>query len=113
MERIIIILAVILIAAGAFAQSPDKMSYQAIIRDSEDILVANTVVGMEINIRQGSASGTIVYTETQTPTTNANGLVSIEIGGGSGFDAIDWSEGPYFIEINTALSPSLTTYTIN
>ncbi len=73
--------------------------------------MTNTQIGMEINIRRGSVSGTIVYTETQTPTTNANGLVSIEIGGGEGFNAIDWSAGPYFIETKTDLTGG-TNYTI-
>jgi len=102
----------ILLTASVFAQAPEKMSYQAVIRNSSDALVTNTQIGMEINIRQGSVSGTVVYTETQTPTTNANGLVSIEIGGGAGFNAIDWSVGPYFIETKTAVVPPLTTYTI-
>jgi hypothetical protein len=57
---------------------------------------------MRISILQGSASGTAVYVETQKPTSNTNGLVSIEIGGGtivSGiFSAIDWANGPYFIK---------------
>jgi len=74
-------------------------------------LVTNTQIGMEINIRQGSASGPVVYTETQTPTTNANGLVSIEIGGGAGFNTIDWSAGPYFIETKTDPTGG-TNYTI-
>jgi len=109
---IIIILTNLLISTSVFAQSPEKMSYQAVIRNSSDVLVTNTQIGMEINIRQGSIAGTIVYTETQTPNTNANGLVSIEIGGGAGFNTIDWSAGPYFIETKTAVAPPLTTYTI-
>ena len=95
----------------AHGQSPEKMSYQAVIRNSSDKLVTNTQIGMEINIRKGSAIGTVVYTETQTPTTNANGLVSIEIGGGAGFNTIDWSAGPYFIETKTDPTGG-TSYTI-
>jgi len=98
--------------SAAIGQSPERISYQAVIRDSSNALVTNTQIGMEINIRQGSISGSVVYTETQTPTTNANGLVSIEIGGGTGFSAIDWSAGTYFIETKTAVVPPLTTYTI-
>ncbi|HOZ29529.1 MAG TPA: DUF1566 domain-containing protein [Bacteroidales bacterium] len=112
MKRIFTILAVVLLTATLWAQSPEKISYQAVIRNSSDALVTNTQIGMEINIRQGSLSGTIVYTETQTPTTNANGLVSIKFGGGAGFNAINWGADTYYIETKTAIVPPLTTYTI-
>jgi hypothetical protein len=77
------------------------MSYQAVVRDAVSKLVTNQPVGMRISILQGSASGATIYTETQTPSTNANGLISIEIGNGTGFDVIDWSTGPYFIKTET------------
>ena len=53
--------------------------------------------------------------ETQTPTTNVNGLASFEIGGGSlvsgDFSTVDWANGPYFIK--TEIDPTGgTTYTI-
>ncbi|PKP01226.1 MAG: hypothetical protein CVU11_15820 [Bacteroidetes bacterium HGW-Bacteroidetes-6] len=112
MKKTFTVLAAVLLTAMVWAQSPQKMSYQAVIRNSNDQLVTTTQIGMEINIRQGTPSGTVVYSETQTPTTNANGLVSIEIGGGAGFNTINWANGPYFIEIKTAIVPPLTTYTI-
>ncbi len=59
------------------------MSYQAVIRDANSALVTDQMVGVQISILQGSATGTSVYMETQTPTSNPNGLVSIEIGGGT------------------------------
>jgi len=111
MKKIFTVLAAVIIAANAFAQSPEKLSYQAVIRNSSDAVVTNTQVGMQISILQGSPVGTVVYTETQTPTTNANGLVSIEIGGGAGFSSIDWSTGPYFIKTETDPTGG-TTYTI-
>src|SRR5574344_16243 len=101
MKKLFTILLAVFLTATVWAQSPNKMSYQAVIRNSSDALVTNTQIGLEVNIRQGTTSGTVVYTETQTPTTNANGLVSIEIGGGSGFNTIDWANGPYFIETKT------------
>jgi len=60
-----------------FAQAPQKMSYQAVIRNASNALVANSSVGMRISILQGSSSGSPVYVETQSGTTNLNGLVSI------------------------------------
>jgi hypothetical protein len=106
----------ILLTASVFAQTPEKMSYQAVIRDASDNLITDTQVGMQISILQGSASGTAVYVETQEPTTNANGLVSIEIGTGTvesgDFMTIDWANGTYFIKTETAVEAPLTTYTI-
>src|SRR5574344_2890961 len=111
MKKVFSILAAVFLTATVWAQSPNKMSYQAVIRNSSDALVTNTQIGLEVNIRQGTTSGTVVYTETQTPTTNANGLVSIKIGGGSGFNTIDWANGPYFIETKTDPAGG-TNYTI-
>jgi hypothetical protein len=95
----------ILLTATMFAQSPQKMSYQAVIRNSSDQLVNNHAVGMKVSILQGSATGPAVYVETQTPTSNANGLVTIEVGGGTPvtgtFAGIDWSTGTYFIKTET------------
>ena len=112
MKRIFTIITVVILTVSVLAQSPQKMSYQAVIRNNSGEVVANTQVGVEINIRQGSASGTIVYTETQTPTTNSNGLISIEIGSEAGFSSISWETDSYYIETKTAIEAPLTSYTI-
>ena len=115
MKRIFTIAAALIMTANVFAQAPEKMSYQAVVRDAGDALVTSQVVGMQLSIVQDSASGTVVYVETQTPTSNLNGLVSVEIGSGtvvSGtFNSIDWSKGPYFIKTETDPTGG-TMYTI-
>ena len=89
----------------SFGQSPNKMSYQAVIRNSTNNLVVNQSIGMQVSIIQGSSTGTVVFSERHTPTTNANGLVSIEIGDGISvfgvFSGIDWGNGPFFIKTET------------
>ncbi|MFZ4400412.1 MAG: DUF1566 domain-containing protein [Bacteroidales bacterium] len=112
MKKIFTILVAVLLTATVWSQAPQKMSYQAVIRNSSGVLVTNTQIGMQINIHQGTATGSVVYTETQTPITNANGMVSIEIGGGTGFSTINWANNSYFIETKTAIVAPLTTYTI-
>ena len=73
MKKLYTIIAVILLTASTFAQAPDKMSYQAVIRDVSGSLTSNQSVGIQISIIQTTVGGTAVYVETQTPTTNANG----------------------------------------
>ena len=89
----------------ATAQAPQSMSYQSVIRNSSNVLLANTAVGIKISVLQGNLDGIAVYTETQTATTNANGLLSLQIGTGSPtigtFSQIDWANGPYFIKTET------------
>lgn len=115
MKKIITICAAILMTASVFAQTPEKMSYQAVVRDGSNNLVSSTAVGMQISILQGTASGTAVYVELQTPTSNANGLVSLEISAGTvvsgAFTTIDWANGPYFIKTETDPTGG-TSYTI-
>ena len=121
MKKMFKIFAAVLMTASIFlpkhvaAQVPEKMSYQAVIRNSSDELVKNSQIGMQISILQGSANGTAVYVETQTPTTNINGLVSIEIGAGTvvsgDFATIDWGSNLYFIKTETDPSGG-TSYSI-
>ena len=105
MKNIFTALATFLITASVLAQVPKKMSYQAVIRDTQTNLVTSRSVGLQISILEGSSSGTPVYVETHVSTTNANGLLSIVIGEGSivsgDFTAISWSSGTYFIKTET------------
>ena len=60
MKNIITLITATLLATGIYSQTPQKMSYQAVVRDATDNLVTNTTVGMQISILQHSATGTSV-----------------------------------------------------
>ena len=94
-----------LAAISSQAQVPQAFSYQAVIRDNLNALVAGKTVSERISLIKDSATGTVVYSETQSPKTNANGLVSLQIGTGSvlsgTFSGINWATGTYFIKIET------------
>lgn len=86
------------------AQAPQGFNYQAVARNNSGVAVTNQSIGLKINLRQGTATGTITYSETHTATSSNIGLLNLVVGGGTvvngTFNAIDWSAGPYFIEIS-------------
>jgi hypothetical protein len=116
MKKILLSVALILGGLSTFAQAPQKMTYQSVIRNTSDALITNSSVGIQISILQGSVTGTAVYIERHTPTTNINGLATLEIGAGTvvagSFNGIDWSNGPYFIKTETDPNGG-TTYSIS
>ncbi len=85
----------------SLAQSPNGITYQAVIRAGEDVIVSNQTISVNIKIKQGSSSGIDVYSEKHSVTSNTNGLITLIIGKGTttnNFSDIDWSQGPYFVE---------------
>ena len=102
MKRILLsLVAIATISLSSFGQAPEGFKYQAVVRDAGNLILNNQAVGMRLTVQQGSIGGTAVYQETFAPSTNAYGLVNLEIGTGTStddFSTIDWSAGPYFIE---------------
>ena len=105
MKIIILSLLFLLTVTVVWAQVPQQISYQSVIRDGNNKVIASSTVGIKISLLQGSATGTAVYVETHRKSTNANGLVSLEIGTGTvlsgSFASINWANGPYLIQTET------------
>lgn len=115
MKTTLYVLNFLIFSFKLFGQAPQRMSYQAVIRNSSNALVISTQIGMKVSILQSGASGNPVYSETHITSTNSNGLVSIEVGGGTivsgSFNSINWGAGPYFIKTETDPGGG-TNYTI-
>ena len=116
MKKLILsIVAIATISLSSFGQAPEGFKYQAVVRNASNTILNNQAVGMRMTIQQGSIGGTTVYSETFAPTTNAYGLVNLEIGNGtviSGtFASIDWANGPFFIETAVDVTGG-TSYTV-
>jgi sulfatase modifying factor 1 len=115
MKNLLTLILINSIAFIALAQAPQKFSYQSVIRNAGNQLVANQNVGIKISILQGSATGSAVYAETHSPLTNANGLATLEIGGGivlsGNFATINWANGPFFVKTETDVNGG-SNYTI-
>lgn len=116
MKKTLITVYTFLLLGTAFAQAPQKMSYQSVVRNTTNDLVTNSTIGVQISILQGSPTGIASYIESHSTNSNANGLVSIEIGGGTpiagSFSTIDWSAGPYYLKTETDPNGG-TTYSIS
>lgn len=95
MKKILTFLTFMLLSLTTlFAQSNDKISYQAVVRNNANQLVVNSQVNVTIAVAN-SQGGEAVYKETHTVTTNANGLMSLLVGEGTvvsgNWSDINWS----------------------
>ncbi len=108
MKKIIAIVAMMLLGIVSLsAQIPQKLSYQAVLRNSAGNVVSDQNLDVNVTILKGSVDGVAVYSETHSTSTSANGVVTLEIGGGvttDNFSSIDWSNGPFFIRSTTELN---------
>ena len=102
MKKLFTTISILLLTLCLFAQAPQKMNYQAVVRNASNSLVANQNVSVRLSVLQGAATGASVYTETHTVNTNANGLMTLELGAGNAqsgtFASIDWANGPYYLK---------------
>ncbi|MBI5540121.1 MAG: hypothetical protein HY951_08685 [Bacteroidia bacterium] len=85
------------------AQTPQGFQYQAVIRDASGTAMVNQSVNFQISIISGSVSGTPVYIETHIGSTNAYGIVVLNIGSGTPvtgtLSAINWESASHFIKV--------------
>ncbi len=95
-------LMLVFFVSTTFAQVPQGFNYQAVARNSVGNLLQNQAVGVKLSIHQGSAVGTVVYSERQTPSTNQFGLFTATVGQGTvlsgAFATINWSTGSYWLQ---------------
>ncbi|MEO5967984.1 MAG: hypothetical protein ABIP68_07415, partial [Ferruginibacter sp.] len=116
-KNLLAFISIIFLSISTYAQAPNKMSYQATIRNSAGSLVTNSNVGLRIQIIKGSEFGSAVFVETHNALiSNQVGLITTEIGNGTpvlgNISAINWSDGPYFLK--TEVDPlGGTNYSIN
>jgi len=102
MKKLYIALSLFL-ASFAYSQVPQAFTYQTIAFNSAGAPIANGNVNLRISILDNSATGTVLYTETHTKTTNSKGLVNLNIGQGTAttgnFGGINWGTNSKFVKV--------------
>jgi hypothetical protein len=104
MKGLILFLIAFVFYTSASGQKPESFYYQAVVRYNTGELVVSKPVSLKLTILAGSATGMVIYSETQTATTGRDGLLSLFIGNGSekigNFTTIDWNADKYFLKVD-------------
>lgn len=102
LQKFFLLLIAVTCTAEIMAQVPQGFNFQAVARNADGEVLKDTPLGVKISILKGTEEGTSVYSETQTPTTNAAGMLQLVIGEGTSeddFSAINWSSDNYFVKL--------------
>ncbi len=103
MKKILIGITFVVICLHGFSQPPQSFQYQAVVRDASGTALVNQPVNFQISILSGSITGTVVYSETHTASTNAYGIVTLNVGGGTPvtgtFSSINWGSASHYIKV--------------
>lgn len=89
----------------ADAQAPALLNYQGVARNAAGVPLLNQNLSLRVNIRSGSSTGQVVYSETRSAQTNSYGLFSVQIGSAGAstssgtLAAVNWGSGNMFMEL--------------
>jgi|GEM_PF-6963271 len=105
MKNLKLLFVVCFIALKAAAQSPYLINYQGVARDAGGNPIAGQLIKVRLKIRDNTATGPLLYNETDKVITTASGLFNIQIGGPDAFNvtgtlaAINWNAGKKFLQV--------------
>ena len=108
MRKIVIALTLFL-SIISYSQT-NSINYKAIVKDNLGNVISNQTITVQIGILQGLAQ-TNVYIETHAPTTDANGIVVLNIGLGtpvSGtYGDINWASDDHYLNVQIDIGSGL------
>ena len=99
MRRIFLVAFGLLLGSAALGQAPPSFTYQAALRNTDGSIIANQPATVVIDILQGNAEGTSVFTETHSVTTSSQGIINLTVGSIEDLSALDWSAGQHFVRV--------------
>jgi hypothetical protein len=102
-KSILIVMFVLLMSTISNAQT--GLNFQGVARSSNNVIIASQQISLRLTILQGSATGSVEYSETRKVTTNAQGLFAVVIGDADAtsavgsFNNINWKNTPKYLKI--------------
>jgi len=103
MKKINLMILLLIIIGSVAAQTPQSFKYQAVARNSDGEAIVNTTIGIKISLISDNMNGTVVYSETFSPSSNSIGIINVSIGQGNvvsgNFSEIDWGADEYFLKV--------------
>ena len=102
MKKIFTLIVLLSTFGVLYAQSPTSINYQAVLRNSDGDLIKSQSISLRLSILKGSATGSAVYTETHSTSTNEFGMVNLQIGNGSSgdqFNSIQWGSDGHYLKV--------------
>ena len=99
-------------ASQSFAQTTNGIFFQAVARDNFSNPAKDRKIFVQTSVIQSTTTGNILLTEEHQATTDATGVFSISIGNGTrvggaaaNLNGIDWSKGPFFLNLKVSITP--------
>ncbi|MCG2615600.1 hypothetical protein LZZ85_14965 [Terrimonas sp. NA20] len=105
MKKLLALLGMILTAQLVLAQAPGIFNYQGVARNSVGNVIQNKTIALRLNIRNNTATGPIVYSETREVTTNPFGLFNVQVGSPGArastgtIAGVSWGNGAKYIQV--------------
>ena len=101
--KYLIIMSLLIIPMLGISQASQRINFQSILRNTNGEVVSNKAVSLRISILSDSITGPAVYVEIHARTTDAGGLMSLQIGNGTApstdFATINWGNLAHFIKL--------------
>ena len=87
------------------SQTPNMINYQGVALNAGGTAIANQNISIRVSVHNLTPTGTIVYSEERSLTTESGGLFNFQIGGPGAtatsgtWAAINWSTGAKYLQI--------------
>ena len=111
-NKILIALLLCISASQSIAQNSNGIFFQAVARDNFSNPAKDRNIYVESSILQTTVNGTKVLIELHKTRTDAMGVFNITIGNGqrtggssTSLATIDWSKGPFYLNLKIAITP--------